>query len=256
MIRPRYVISAALAAIVSTAAALALALAVGGCAAERTVLTLDPSLTGSSLHDGGLAILGVTMVDEVEQVRPPLERTLTQILESTHPGIAIRTAAAVQETLGVARTRALLNRYQQSGSLDAVSLAAIADRLEGAARYAVVARVLKTSIHLPGRPRPAEVRYGTLESSWRTRRDAQVQFTVYDLRERGIALESTYASSSENALPDSLAYRRPEGPAPEITGMGGEAPPPPDSAPETPSVADAIVEACRAFATDLPGGNR
>ncbi len=212
-------------------------------------MALDPELTASTLQGGGIALVGVTMVDEVEQVRPPLNDTLEKILAASHPGLALRRAESVQETLGLPLTRAILFRYQQQGAVDGPSLADLAARLAATSRYALFARVEKSTVHPPGRPREAEVRYGTLESSWSARRDARVRFTLYDLRRRAIVLEATYASSSDNAIPDSLAYRPTR---PRVIGPGEEGAVMPDFAPETPSVADAIVEACRAFAVDLP----
>jgi hypothetical protein len=226
-----------------------LGLGLGGCASERSLAALDPGLTRGALEQGGIAIVGVTMNDEVEQIRPPLNETLEKIVAASHPSIPLRSAEDAAATLGRAMSRRILFRFQQTGSLDDSSLASIAERLAPTARYALFARIEKSSIHPPGRPRDTEIRYGTVGANWSTRRDARVRFTLYDLRDRTIAMDATYLSSSENALPESLLHRPPQ---PRVIGPGESGVVVPDFSPETPSLADAITEACRAFAADLP----
>lgn len=216
-------------------------------------MTVDPSLTPAALDVGGVAIAGVTMVDEVEQIRPPMNEALLRVLEASHPGVRLVPPDSVRRILGPAATREILFRFQQRGALDEASRASLVRALAPASRYLLFARVEKSSIHAPGRPRPSAIRYGTVGTTWTARRDARVHFTLFDLRDGTIALDATYASSSANALADSAAQRELPRGRPTVTGPGETYPSVPDFTPETPSLAAAIVEACRAFAADLPG---
>lgn len=230
----------------------AAALAIAGCAAERTLVTVDPALTAASLESGAVSIAGVTMVDEVEQIRPPLNRTLEHVLAAYHPGVRFLSPDSVRERLGPAAARDILFRFQQKGVLDDSSRASLVRALAPESRYVIFARIEKSSIHEPGRPRAQQIRYGAIATTWTTRRDAMVRFTLYDLRNGTIAMDATYASSSENALADSaMQAELPRG-GTTLSGREGQLPSAPEFTPETPPLADTIIEACRAFAADLP----
>jgi hypothetical protein len=227
---------------------LAAALALSGCATERSVLVADETLSALALRDGGLAVVGMTMVDEVEQIRPPLVAALEQTLGESRPDLPFRTAEAVRDSLGIPASRALLMAYQRKAKLDDATMVDLSARLPGI-RFAIVGRVEKTSEHLPPPPRSGEIAYGGPIGSRTTSRDARVRLALYDLTRRRVVLEAIYASSSENSLPDSIA-RLPE---------RRRAPPPgvdPGVAvnplPGVPSLANALIEGFRAFAYDLP----
>lgn len=204
------------------------------------------------LQQDGLAVIGVTMVDEVEQVRPPLVAALQDALKNTRPDLRISPAAAIAETLGLAESRRVLATYQRDAALDAPTLESLAGALSATARYALLARVDKSTVHLPPAPRPSDYAYGQPRFSGSIRRDARVRLTLYDLERRRVAWEAVYTSSSENSLPDSLALTR-RG-QPRATYEAGRPGGSTDLAvtPETPSLAEAAMEAFRRFAGDLP----
>ncbi|HEU4335367.1 MAG TPA: hypothetical protein VFT32_12805 [Candidatus Eisenbacteria bacterium] len=246
MVRRRYAKFAAAAALSACAWLLA------GCAAERSVLVADEELTAATLRDGGVALVGVTMVDEVEQIRPPLVAALERAMAETRPDLALRPAAAVTESLGTAESRRVLAGYQRAAAVDAPTLESLSGTLSATARYALFARVDKSTVHLPPAPRPSDYEYGPPRFTGSIRRDARVRLTLYDLARRRVAWEAVYSSSSENSLPDSLALMRRGQPRAtyEAGRPGGSA----DLAvtPETPSLAEAAMEAFRRFAGDLP----
>lgn len=223
-----------------------------GCAAERSVLTADQELTAAALREGGMALVGVTMVDEVEQIRPPLVAALERAMVETRPDLTLRPAAAVTESLGTAESRRVLAGYQREAAIDAPTLEALSGTLSEVARFALFARVDKSTIHLPPAPRASDYDYGPPRYTGSIRRDARVRLTLYDLARRKVAWEAVYTSSSENSLPDSLIITK-RGPA-RVTYDEGEPGGRPDISvtPETPSLAEAAVEAFRRFAGDLP----
>jgi len=237
MLRPTYAICAGA------------ALVLWGCAVERSVLVADESLTAPVLREAGLAVIGVTMVEEVEQIRPPLIAALERVLGETRPDLPFRGAEAVRDTLGIPASREVLTAYQREGALGEGALADLAARLGGRTRFAIFGRVEKTSEHFPPPPRRGQIYYGGPIGSRTTSRDARVRLTLYDLARRRVVFEAVYASSSENSLPDSIA-RLPERrrtPPPGVD-LGVAV----DPRPGVPSLADALIEGFRAFAADLP----
>jgi len=213
------------------------------------VVVADEAITATLLRDGGLAVVGVTMVEEVEQVRPPLIAALERVLGETRPDLPFRSAASVRDTLGLAASRKVLSAYQLDGRLDKAALTDLAKRLGGGTRFAIFGRVEKTSEHYPAPPRRGEIDYGGSIGSRTTRRDARVRLTLYDLARARVAFEAVYASSSENSLPDSIASL----PERRLTPPPGVDPGVPvNPQPGVPSLAEALIEGFRAFATDLP----
>lgn len=261
MIRRRYGILAGPAAPAAVAARIAAAvpalllvatLLTAGCASERSLLVADEELTAAALRDGGVALVGVTMVDEVEQVRPPLVAALERAMAETRPDLPLRPAAAVTESLGTPESRRVLAGYQREAAVDAPTLESLSGTLSATARYALFARVDKSAVHLPPAPRPSDYEYGPPRFTGSIRRDARVRMTLYDLARRRVAWEAVYSSSSENSLPDSLVLTR-RGPT-RVTYDEGQPGGRPDVSvtPETPSLAEAAMEAFRRFAGDLP----
>ncbi len=230
--------------------------ALAGCAAERSVLTADPGLTAEALRADTVAVVGVTVVNEVEQVRPPLVAALESILRNARPDVALRPADAVRDVVGLADYRSMPAAYQASGEWSERDATALAARLGSGVRFALLARVEKDAIHYSIPSRGAGSPYGAPASNvfspQRVRRDTSVRLTLYDLRRNRVAWNAVYASSSNNARPDSVAVAAP--PPPVVLGVPGRReqtipePPPP------PPLAEAVVEGFRAFIADLPGG--
>ena len=257
MTRGRYGIFRGVAAVLSRpaerlAAALLVAGIFAGCAAERAVLTTDAGPTYEALREGGLAIVGVTVIEEVEQVRPPLNAMLEAVPRETHPDLRVRNADAMRDTLGLAEYRRLLTAYQSAGKLTDADRGVLVARLRRSARFALLARVDKDVVRLPPTRAPlsrsasaANARFGAPTVS----RDARLRVTLSDLETNREAWAAVYASSTDNIVPDSTS--RP--PDVRLTPpLGSPAEPPMDPLPETPSLALALVEGFRAFAADLP----
>lgn len=215
------------------------------------MLRAAPGLTQEALRDGGLAVVGVTMVDEVEQVRPPLIEALEKVLRQERPDLPFRTAASVRDSLGPAEYRRLLAAYQSEGKLTDADRGALAAKLRASARYAILARVEKDAVRLPPGGRSVFSDPGAANSTFATRaasRDARFRVTVYDLSTGSEVWAAVYASSTEHVVPDSI----PPIPDKLIIRPPGDRERPPDALPEAPSLASALVEGFRAFVADLP----
>jgi hypothetical protein len=257
----KYGISARVAALLSAAALGAgLGAAFAGCAAERQVAPPASGLTADTLRAGGLAVVGVTVIDEVEQVRPPLVAALEATLGRSRPDLSLRLAATVRDSLGLAEYRRILLAYQSTGALAPSDLSELGARLGPATRFALLARVEKNDVHVSGAPQPQQPTgvgmSGPMALPPRVTRDARIRFTIYDLSDPYVAWEALYASSSENVLPDSLRNRprRVAFDAPGAPGAAGDFGGMRPDSPETPPLAAALMEAFRSFAADLPGG--
>jgi len=254
----KYGILAAAAALLCAGAAMLSLAAVmlSGCAAERQIV-MPAALSADTLRAEGLAVVGVTVVDEVEQVRPPLVAALESTLATSRVDLPFRRAASVRDSLGLAAYRRILLAYQSSGTLPPVDLAELSARLGPGVRFALVARVDKNSLHvyesLRHQQESAYGMSGPMTTPPKVTRDARVRVTLYDLADRRPAWEAVYASSSENAAPDSLVNppRRVRFEAPGGSAVSRGAIP---DAPEAPTLATALMEAFRAIAADLPGG--
>ncbi len=251
MTRGRYGIERAAAALLCLAGAL-----LSGCAAERAVHVAESGVTAEALRAGGLAIVGVTVIEEVEQVRPPLVAALEAVMREARPDLPFRSAGEVRDSLGLPVYRRILSAYQSAGKLTEPERLELAARLGEVVRFALLARVDKNVVRFPRARRAYNARYGdrsgAASSDFGTRaasRDARVRVTLYDLASGSEAWAADYASSSDNVLPDSVP-RLPERLLVPRPGEPGELPLEPT--PEAPSLARALIEGFRAFAADLP----
>lgn len=250
MTRGRYGIEGAVAALLCLAGAL-----LSGCAAERAVLVAGPGITAEALRAEGLAIVGVTVIEEVEQVRPPLVAALEAVMREARPDLPFRSAGEIRDSLGLPSYRRILSSYQSAGRLTESECRELAGRLRGRARFALLARVDKNAIRLPRARRAYDQRYGQSSGaasdfgSRSASRDTRLRVTLYDLVNAREAWAAIYASSSDNVLPDSVP-RLPERLIVPRPGASGALPLEP--VPEAPSLARALIEGFRAFAADLP----
>jgi hypothetical protein len=228
----------------------------GGCAAERQIV-MPAALSADSLRAGGLAVVGVTVVDEVEQVRPPLVAALESTLATSRADLPFRRAGSVRDSLGLLAYRRILLAYQSSGTLGPADMAELGARLGPGARFALVARVEKNAVSAFGSisRQQTESTYGMsgpMTTPPRVFRDARIRVTLYDLVDRSLAWEAVYASSSKNETPDSLVNppRRVKFEAPDASADSRGVIP---DSPDAPTLAEALMEAFRALAADLPG---
>ena len=247
MSRERYGIFGGAAALLCLAALLG-----GGCATGSAVRTSGSNLTYEALRDGGIAIVSVTVKEEVEQVRPPLNATLERVLREMRPDLRVQAADATRESLGLPEYRRLLAAYQLKGNLAAADRNALASRLRGGVRFALLALVDKDDIRLPPNRTSSSLRYGAASPSFGTQtaiRDARIRMTLYDLETGAEAWSAVYTSSTDNAPADSVS--RP----PVVLGLPLLTVPSEgrfEPLPERPSLAQALIEGLRDFAADLP----
>ncbi|HET9950540.1 MAG TPA: hypothetical protein VFS09_01970 [Candidatus Eisenbacteria bacterium] len=241
------------------------ALLLAGCAAERQVIQPGAGLSADTLRADGLALVGITVLDEVEQLRPPLVATFEKVLAAIRPDLPIGPASVARDALGLPAYRKLLFAYQETGRLEPEEQAALAKALGPGVRYAILARVEKNTVRLSGGglPQQGSPTMGgspSMRPPSSASRDARIRFTIYDLAESRGVFEATYASSSDNWA----AYRSdapPEKGSPSVDfhtiGASGDMRESlPESGPDTPSLADALVEGYRAFALDLPAATK
>jgi len=230
-----------------------------GCAAERQVMNPGAGLSADTLRAGAVALVGMTVVDEVEQVRPPLVAALESTLVNSRPDLPLRRAAEIRASLGLPDYRRILLAYQSAGTLSLEELAELGSRFGSSARFALFGRVEKNSVNVSGgRPHADPSMSGMTGMSGPivtppdVRRDARVRFTLFDLAERGLAWEGVYASSSKQEPPDTTV-NPPRRARFEAEGQSARTPEPMPDVPEAPSLAEALGEAFRALAADLPG---
>jgi len=257
-----------------TLRALALALAVlagnlsqSGCAHEEVkLLRADPGFTAEALRVGGVAVLGVTKVEEVAQVRKPLTQSLERILREERGELPVIGAAWAESILGERPLRLLLNAYQAAGVLETDALEEVSAGLKGAARYAVLARVESDAVRYSTRDvSPADTGlYGVVSSVRITGRDARIAIQVYDLVERRLVSSAKYVSSAESTGVDPRSrisadsrfprtYPPPDQPQGGITIGAGERREPQDEGyAEPPPLVRSVVEGFRNFARALP----
>lgn len=253
-------------ALLCAAAVLALgALFLAGCAAEKQVIEPAAGLSADTLRTDGVALVGVTVLDEVEQVRPPLVSTFEKVLAAIRPDMPIRPASSTRDALGLPAYRKLLFAYQETGRLEPEQQEALAKALGPRVRYAILARVEKNTVRfsgggIPQQGTPTMGGAPTTPPPSRASRDARIRFTIYDLVETRGVFAATYASSSDNmaSMPMDRPEDRPEKKRPSVDLNAPGAPvdsretPPGDAGPESPPLSDALIEAYRAFAYDLP----
>lgn len=228
-------------------AAIVVLAALGGCGAGHEKVRPTVGIPVQEFRDGGLAVAGVTVIEEVEQVRPPLIAGLEQVLRTDRPDLPFREAASVRGALGLPAYRRLLMAYQTTATLKPEELAEFKTALGPGTRYVLLARVDKISVSESGRP--GQFAPAMANDFYAIRRDAKIRFTLFDLTTARAAFEGTYASSSQNTVPDSSRVRN----APLRPGEGTVLTTPRVN-PEvrTPDLAYALEEAYRDFASDLP----
>ncbi|MEK7348883.1 MAG: hypothetical protein AABZ94_08420 [Candidatus Eisenbacteria bacterium] len=195
MSRGRYGIFSGAAALLCLAGIL-----LGGCATGSAVRTTDSNPTYEALRDGGLAIVSVTVKEEVEQVRPPLNAALERVLRETRPDLRVKSADATRDSLGLPEYRRILSAYQLKGKLTDADRRGRALRLRGSARFALLARVDKDIVRLPPNRTSSSLRYGAASPSFGTQsasRDARVRVTIYDLETGVEAWVAVYTGPNE-----------------------------------------------------------
>ncbi|HET7903558.1 MAG TPA: hypothetical protein VFM17_03255 [Candidatus Eisenbacteria bacterium] len=197
-------------------------------------------------------MVGVTMVDEVEQIRPPLVARLEQALAHGRPDLVVVTAGSVRDRLGLAAHRRILSAYQLTGRLSDADGADLDSALEGTARYAILARVEKNTAYTRTQ---GGVRLGNTGNSYGyiklavATRSAEVRVTLYDLRERREVYAVVHASSIDNVPPDSI-WRLPRRPV--IPDLNEPRDPKFVDPVEIPGLAETLIEGFVAFVAELP----
>lgn len=225
-----------------------------GCAAELQSTPAADGLTADMLRSEGVALVGVTVVDEVEQIRPPLVEAMERSLLYWRPDIAVASAGRVRDQLGLPAYRRILTGFQQSGALTESDREALSSALQNVARYLVLARVEMDAMKVHGR--------GTFRSSKTSgtfgsigvgvsSRNTKVRVILYDAAVGRTIRGSVYTSSSDFIPPAGMpaAPPRPD----VILSQRHEPEPHYDPAPHLPTLVDALLEAFQAFARDLPG---
>jgi hypothetical protein len=230
--------------------------ALAGCAAERSVLTTNPDFTADALRQGGIAVVGVTVVNEVEQVRPPLVAALEAALRRYRNDVALRTVDATRDAVGLAAHRRILTGYQSSGALSEADRRELAAVLGPGVRFALLARIEKDAVHYSTPRRPGASVSGAPSAgnlvSAKVWRNAMVRVSLYDLAGGRPAWDAVYASSSENARPDTMAAFV-KGGGSIVDAHGGPRDEPLPEPPPPPTLVEAAAEGFRAFIADLPG---
>jgi hypothetical protein len=211
-----------------------------------------------SLRVGGVAVLGAVMVNEVDQVRPPLIAALDSVLAARWPEVPVHRYAWVRAALDSSTARFLLLGYQIHGQAEPQWLARAADSLRDSVRYGVLARVRRTRVRTVERDtdradesgRPIRVRATIVEGN--------VSLHLYDLGTLGLLYSGTVAGVAERDAPaDSLP--KPERPpiqtwtSPEDRALEPHTPPV-GGFPEAPNPARAVASAIAAFADSVIGG--
>lgn len=225
-----------------------------GCAAERQSTPAADGLTADMLRSEGVALVGVTVVDEVEQIRPPLVEAMERSLQYWRPDIAVTSAGRVRDQLGHPAYRGILTGFQQSGALTEPDREALSSALQNVARYLILARVEMDAMKVRGR--------GTFRSSNKTgtvgsvgvgvsSRNTRVRVILYDAAVGRTLRSAVYTSSSDFNPPAGMpaARLRPD----IILSQRREPETHFDPAPHLPTLVDALLEAFQAFARDLPG---
>ncbi|MEK7317101.1 MAG: hypothetical protein AAB011_13040 [Candidatus Eisenbacteria bacterium] len=239
---------------ISTLLLYALVAIIPGCAAEHQSTPAADGLTADMLRSEGVALVGVTVVDEVEQIRPPLVEAMERSLQYWRPDIAVASAGRVRDQLGLPAYRRILAGFQQSGALTEPDREALSSALQNVARYLILARVEMDAMKVRGR--------GTFRSSNVTgtigsigvgvsSRNTKVRVILYDAAVGRTRRSAVYTGSSDFTPPAGMPAGRPR---PDIVlGQRHEPEPHFDPAPHLPTLVDALLEVFQAFAQDLPG---
>ena len=192
------------------ASALALAAAIGGCAGNHPKqpppAPIGPAkIAAVDLREGGLAVLGVVQVGEVDQVRPPLVAALDSVLAAKLPNIRRFTQRQVRAAVDDSTARFLLLGYQLHGRVEDHWLARAADSLGDMARYGILARVRSTRVRHDRREVPVAPGSKETRSVYATQLEAAVTVHVYDLRARTLRATGAFLGIDERrARPDSV----------------------------------------------------
>ena len=213
-----------------------------------------------SLRAGGVAVLGAVMVNEVDQVRPPLIAALDSVLAARWPGVPVRRYARVRSALDDSTARFLLLGYQLHGQAEPLWLSRAGASLRDSVRYGVLARVRRTRVRTVERDSDRADESGKPIRVRATIVEGDVALHLYDLVTNGLLYSRTVAGEAERDAPsDSLlkperpplqTWSTPESRAaepmqPQITLF-----------PEPPSPARAVAGAMAAFADSVIGGRR
>ncbi|HYR51001.1 MAG TPA: hypothetical protein VET83_00140 [Candidatus Dormibacteraeota bacterium] len=223
-----------------------------GCAADSELKRYDPSLNEIDLRQGKIADMGVVKFQEPDQIRPPLIATLERTFREERPDLTVLPADSVRHLLGGERYRKLMLGYEYQGTLDGPALSEISDSLRGAARFLLLARVVKDRTRSSARGM-AQGDTGLSSASYAmgiTGRDAQVVIHLYDLSRRSLAVTARLDGSSENSRPVLSPIR------PGSSGtveLGRVVPPEETGYPASPELAQAVEDPFRTFAKTLPG---
>lgn len=212
-----------------------------GCTAGREGARPAVGIAGADFRSGGMAIGGVTMKDEVEQIRPPLIAALERTLTAERPDLPFRRADTVREALGVSAYRRLMMAYQTDGGLEDKELEEFKTALGPSTRFLILGRVEKSTTRESSRPVSRVSAEFPQPSTWG--RDARIRFTLYDLSTDRAAFEEMYASSSKNVPPDSAFFAKRAGRG-EPREVASEV--------RIPDLDVTLLEAFKAFAADLP----
>jgi len=223
-----------------------------GCAADSELKRYDPTLNEIELRQGKIADMGVVKFQEPDQIRPPLIATLERTFREERPDLTLLPADSLRQILGAERYRKLLLGYEYQGSLDGPALSEISDSLRGAARFLLLARVVKdrTRSSARGLAQGDTVVSSASYAMGITGREEQVDIHLYDLSRRSLAMTARLDGSSENSKPVLSPIRPGSGATVEL---GRVVPPEDNGYPAAPELAQAVEETFRTFAKTLPG---
>jgi len=225
-----------------------------GCAAESKILREDTTLTAEALREGGVAVLGVVKVEEIDTVRPPLIAKLEAVFAEERPDLPLIGIQRVRDALGKASYRRILLGYEYKGVIDTASLREIADSLRGLARYAVVARVESDRLRRSTRDAPEAdtSRIGRAFGILVTGRNARVAVRLYDLDQRTVRLDARYAGTAESLRAGIASGARPPEPRMEVNMGSVRILPQEEGYPDPPALAEVVETPFRTFARSLP----
>jgi hypothetical protein len=190
-------------------ASVLLALALGGCAGHnpppQTPTASSIRISEDDLRRGGIAVLGVVQVGEVDQVRPPLVAALDSVLAAKRPEIPRFTQRQVRAAVDDSTARFLLLGYQLHGRIEDAWLARAADSLHDMARFGILARVRSTHVRYADRERPIHPGSRETRTVQAALLEARVSVHIYDLRARTLRASGEFLGVGErDARPDSV----------------------------------------------------
>jgi hypothetical protein len=189
---------------------LAIAATLGGCGgghprpAPPPTAAVSGRIPGAELRQGGIAILGVVQVGEVDQVRPPLVAALDSVLASRRPEIPRFSQRQVRAAVDDSTARFLLLGYQLHGRVEDAWLARAADSLHDMARFGILARVRSTRVRHDDRDVPVTPGSKETRPVHAAELEAHVTVHIYDLRARTLRASGEFVGIGERrARPDS-----------------------------------------------------